>query len=138
MSEDVRSAAERLLIDQWRVQAWTSNEEGRRIHRTIHATTDAEERCYARAEIWIQCADELEALLASLVRGEGHEEQKKEKENQVSRVVGECPSGRPAGSTASSNVVPPSVIKDSPLTNQCANPDCSCHHQTTNTMRTQP
>jgi len=52
------------LIAKWREAAWTSNEEGRQINRTVKGITDAEERCYARAQVWVKCADELEALAA--------------------------------------------------------------------------
>lgn len=63
---DLHAAREELatlkatLAESWRKQAWASNEEGRRIHRTVKGTTDAETRCYARAEVWVKCAYELE------------------------------------------------------------------------------
>ena len=47
------------LIGKWRAQAIASREEAGRIRCTIHAPTDAEERCNVSAEVWDKCADEL-------------------------------------------------------------------------------
>lgn len=52
-----------LLVRRWRTQAKQSREEAGRIRRTIKEPTDAEERCNVRAEVWDNCADELESIL---------------------------------------------------------------------------
>jgi hypothetical protein len=49
------------LVQSWRSKATESREEAGRIRRTVKAATDAEERCNVRAEVWDQCANELEA-----------------------------------------------------------------------------
>lgn len=57
----IKKTANKLIYD-WRRKAVASREEAGRIRRTMKAATDAEERCNVRAEIWEQCADELEAM----------------------------------------------------------------------------
>jgi len=58
------------LRDELKIKAYESNEEGRRINRTIHHQTDAEDRCYARAEAWVWVINQLDALLAEAPRVE--------------------------------------------------------------------
>lgn len=48
------------LIDYWRRKAADSKEEAVRIRNTIKVPSKAEERCDVRAEVWNQCANELE------------------------------------------------------------------------------
>ena len=50
------------IVEELKVKAYDSNEEGRRINRTVHASTDAEERCYARAQAWIWVVELVAAL----------------------------------------------------------------------------
>ncbi len=51
------------LVELWRGRALASREEAIRIRATVHNSTDAEERCNVRAEVWEWCASELEAVL---------------------------------------------------------------------------
>ena len=61
--EMLRAAAERVA-KEWREKARLSREEADRIRRTVKAATDAEERCYVRAEVWDKCVADLLAALS--------------------------------------------------------------------------
>ena len=50
----------KTLIVEWRKKATESRDEARRIFKTVKELTGAEERCIVRAEMWEQCASELE------------------------------------------------------------------------------
>ncbi len=47
----------------WRDKAAASREEAKRIRLTVKDATDAESNCNIRAEVWDQCADELESAI---------------------------------------------------------------------------
>lgn len=49
------------LIKTWRAKADASRVEADRINRTVKARTEAESNCYARAQVWEQCVQDLEA-----------------------------------------------------------------------------
>ena len=49
------------LAAEWRKRAYEMREEAGRIRRTVVHATDAEERCYVRAEILDRCAGQLTA-----------------------------------------------------------------------------
>ena len=51
------------LVAKWRSRATDSFLEADRIRQTIKEATDAEERCNVRAEVWEQCASELESII---------------------------------------------------------------------------
>lgn len=51
------------LPTYWRKKASESREEAQRIRSTVKDSTDAEERSNVRAEIWEQCASELESSI---------------------------------------------------------------------------
>lgn len=53
----------RALIAKWREKANESGLEATRIYNTVKVHTDAQERCYARADVWKRCADDMEAAL---------------------------------------------------------------------------
>jgi hypothetical protein len=54
----------RGLPEEWRKKAIASQEEGHRINRTVKCITSAEERCYARAALWNDCAAEIDTALS--------------------------------------------------------------------------
>ena len=68
---DLRAALEKLK-DELGVKAYESNEEGRRINRTVHHETDAEDRCYARAQASVWVIERLAALLDAQNQIEGN------------------------------------------------------------------
>jgi hypothetical protein len=51
------------LSKQWRKLADESGFEATRIYNTVKVHTDAQERCYARQQVWNQAADQLDAAL---------------------------------------------------------------------------
>lgn len=53
----------RQCVSDWRTKAKASKEESGRIRSTAKVATDAEERCNVMAEIWEQCATDLEATI---------------------------------------------------------------------------
>ncbi len=55
-------------IEKLEAQAVESIAESSRIHSAIHHTTDAEERCLVRAEVWRKCAKELQPITADVDR----------------------------------------------------------------------
>jgi hypothetical protein len=57
----------RALVATWLEQANQSGLEATRIYNTVKVHTDAQERCYARADVWKKCAAELDALLSAPV-----------------------------------------------------------------------
>ena len=57
-----RGPSPKELAKSWRDKAAASREEAKIIRLTVKDATDAESNCNIRAEVWDQCAEELEAI----------------------------------------------------------------------------
>lgn len=63
MLSEIPANVLRTYVVEWLTKATNSRDEAKRIRNTIKAPTDAEERCIVRAEVWEQCAAQIEAAI---------------------------------------------------------------------------